>query len=68
MSFDALDASRSALLKAAVFTCFHASLALSGQSVLCTKASIVYITLIRLSVVAQDPRKGSAAFPGRVGG
>ena len=67
MSFDALDASRSALLKAAVFTCFHASLALSGQSALLTKASIVYIASIRLSIVIQGPQKGSAAFPGCVG-
>jgi len=58
----------SALLKAIVFICFYISLVLFGQSVLYTKASIVCITLIRLSVVVQGPRKGSAALLGYVGG
>jgi len=68
MSFNILDTSWSALLKAVVFIYFYVSLALSGQSVLYTKASIVCIALIRLSVVTQGPREGSAAFPGHVGG
>jgi len=68
MSFDTLDMSWSALLKAIVFMCFYTSLALFSQSVLYTKASIVCIASIRLSVVAQGPREGSAALPGRVGG
>jgi len=61
-----LNVSWSALLKVIVFMYFYASLALSGQSALLTKTSIVYIALIRLSIVTQDPRKGLAALPGHV--
>jgi len=60
--------SRSTLLKAIVFTYFYISLAFSDQLILHTKASIVCITLIRLSIVIQNPREGSAAFPGCIGG
>ena len=64
MSVDALDASLLALQKAAAFTCFHASLALSSQLTLCTKASIIWMASFRVAVVARGPWGGSAALLG----
>ena len=63
MSFDASDASRPALPKAASFTRFHTSLALSGQPALCMKASIVCIASIGLTVVVEVLR-GAGGSPG----
>ena len=58
MSFGASDAPWLAWTEAASFTRFHASLALSRQSALLTKASIIWIASIKVAVVAVVPGVG----------